>query len=68
MQSYPPVSLICAPTDIGAGHRGALMGPEALRVAGLHQALASRGPDDVATLEPLYVRASDAVLPGEKKA
>lgn len=29
------VELIGAPTDIGAAHRGASMGPEALRVAGL---------------------------------
>ena len=34
------VSLIGAPTDIGAGTRGASMGPEALRVAGLARALA----------------------------
>jgi arginase len=27
------LSLIGVPTDIGAGHRGASMGPEALRVA-----------------------------------
>jgi arginase len=40
---YPPVSLIGAPTDIGAGHRGALMGPDALRIAGLGEALAARG-------------------------
>ena len=39
------VSLIGAPTDIGAGHRGASMGPEALRVAGLPKALADRGLD-----------------------
>lgn len=37
------ISLIGAPTDIGAGSRGASMGPEALRVAGLPQALARRG-------------------------
>ncbi len=37
------ISLIGAPTDIGAGHRGASMGPEALRVAGLPQALTGRG-------------------------
>jgi arginase len=37
------VSLIGAPTDIGAGARGASMGPEALRVAGLQAALESRG-------------------------
>ena len=37
------VSLIGAPTDVGASDRGASMGPEALRVAGLQQALAARG-------------------------
>lgn len=37
------VSLIGAPTDIGASARGASMGPEALRVAGLAQALQQRG-------------------------
>ncbi len=37
------IALIGAPTDIGAGTRGASMGPEALRVAGLGTALASRG-------------------------
>jgi arginase len=39
----PKIALIGAPTDIGAGHRGASMGPEALRVAGLADALRSRG-------------------------
>jgi arginase len=33
------VSLIGAPTDVGASVRGAGMGPDALRVAGLHDAL-----------------------------
>ena len=37
------VSLIGAPTDIGAADHGASMGPEALRVAGLAQALRGRG-------------------------
>src|SRR5579862_80556 len=37
------VSLIGAPTDIGAGTRGASMGPEALRVAGLRATLESQG-------------------------
>ncbi|MCC4594562.1 arginase [Xanthomonas campestris pv. phormiicola] len=41
--SFLPVTLIGVPTDIGAGHRGARMGPEALRIAGLHEALANRG-------------------------
>jgi arginase len=37
----PPqrVALIGAPTDVGAGRRGASMGPEALRVAGIVPAL-----------------------------
>jgi arginase len=47
MRQIPPVSLIGAPTDIGAGHRGASMGPEALRVAGIAEALQARGLDVV---------------------
>jgi len=39
----PRISLIGAPTDIGAGAQGARMGPEALRVAGLQAALESHG-------------------------
>ena len=39
------VSLIGAPTDIGASTRGASMGPEALRVAGIVQAIANFGID-----------------------
>src|SRR5690606_32102123 len=42
---YPAVSIFGVPTDIGAGARGASMGPEALRVAGLGEALAARGVD-----------------------
>ena len=38
-----PISLIGVPTDIGAGARGASMGPEALRVAGLRPVLESHG-------------------------
>ena len=37
------ISLIGAPTDIGAGARGASMGPEALRVAGIKSTLESHG-------------------------
>ena len=44
-RSYPPVSIFGVPTDIGAGRRGASMGPEALRVARLAEALAGRGVD-----------------------
>ena len=37
------ISLIGAPTDIGAGSRGASMGPEALRVAHIASVLAQQG-------------------------
>jgi arginase len=37
------VSLIGAPTDVGAGSRGASMGPEALRVAQIEAMLQSQG-------------------------
>ena len=39
------VSLIGVPTDVGAGTLGARMGPDALRVAGLAQAIAQFGVD-----------------------
>ena len=39
------ISLIGAPTDIGAGARGASMGPEALRVAGIGPTLQGLGLD-----------------------
>jgi len=41
--SARPVALIGAPTDIGAGARGASMGPEAMRVAGIQGALEGHG-------------------------
>jgi arginase len=43
MSQLSSVSIIGAPTDVGAGHRGASMAPEALRVAGLTEALTRRG-------------------------
>ena len=42
---HPGVSLIGAPTDVGAGTLGARMGPDALRVAGLGEAIARFGID-----------------------
>jgi arginase len=42
-----PVTLLGAPTDIGAGTRGASMGPEALRVANIGPTLAAHGLDIV---------------------
>ena len=41
--SFSRVSFVGAPTDIGAGARGASMGPEALRVAGIREALQHLG-------------------------
>ena len=38
----PHVSIVGAPTDIGAGSCGARMGPEAMRVAGLQAAQIGR--------------------------
>jgi arginase len=46
-RNFPPVSLVGVPTDIGAGARGALLGPDALRIAGLGEALVARGIDVV---------------------
>jgi arginase len=43
MKLATAVSLIGAPTDIGAGTLGARMAPDALRVAGLAQALSGQG-------------------------
>ncbi|HSX65766.1 MAG TPA: arginase, partial [Pseudoxanthomonas sp.] len=50
---FPAVSLIGVPTDVGAGHRGARMGPDALRIAGLGEALVARGVDviDIGNVE-----------------
>lgn len=44
-QSQHKISLIGAPTDVGASTRGASMGPEALRVAGIEPALFNHGLD-----------------------
>jgi arginase len=45
MNGMRPASIIGAPTDIGAGTRGSSMGPEALRVAGIVEAVARYGCD-----------------------
>ncbi|MEY4564974.1 MAG: hypothetical protein RLZZ618_4251 [Pseudomonadota bacterium] len=43
--SLQPISLIGAPTDVGAGVRGSSMGPEALRVADIGPVLTAHGFD-----------------------
>ncbi len=42
-KSNKKIALIGAPTDVGAGTRGASMGPEALRVAGIKSSLLAYG-------------------------
>src|ERR1043165_5160342 len=42
-----PVTILGVPMDLGAGRRGTDMGPSAVRLAGLHDALAAAGFDDV---------------------
>lgn len=42
MSTFPPVSIFGVPTDIGAATRGASMGPEALRVARIVEAIQRR--------------------------
>ncbi|OZI19039.1 arginase [Bordetella genomosp. 9] len=67
------IDLIGAPTDVGASIRGASMGPEALRVAGLQQALARHalevndtgnlaGPPNPASAAPAGIRNLDEVV------
>jgi arginase len=56
------VTLVGAPTDIGAGSRGASMGPEALRVAGLQAMLESQGVE-VADLGNLQGPGNPALPP-----
>ena len=58
------VSLIGVPSDVGAGVRGASMGPEALRVANLGAVLASHGVDVVDLDELLaFSRVYERLLP-----
>src|SRR5690242_3578668 len=49
-----PVQILGVPVDIGAGHRGAAMGPAALRTVGLAEALRDLGRDvtDLGDLMP----------------
>ena len=49
-------SIIGAPTDIGASTRGASMGPEALRVAGLSETLIAQGRPVLVEIVPVDPR------------
>jgi len=63
-----PVSIIGAPMDLGAGRRGTDMGPSAVRLAGLHEALAHAGFDDVEDLGDLDVPAVETLKILDSKA
>jgi arginase len=58
LTKLPDLGLIGVPSDAGAGERGACLGPEALRIAGLADALAALG----------YAVTDHGDLPGPKSA
>src|SRR5438132_48956 len=63
-----PVSIVGVPLDLGAGRRGTDMGPSAVRLAGLHEALARAGFDDVEDLGDLDVPAVETLKLDDPKA
>jgi arginase len=63
-----PVSIVGVPMDLGAGRRGTDMGPSAVRLAGLHDALARAGFDDVEDLGDLDVPAVETLKVVDPKA
>ncbi len=63
-----PVTIIGAPMDLGAGRRGTDMGPSAVRLAGLHEALANAGFDDVEDKGDLDVPAVETLKLVDAKA
>lgn len=63
-----PVTIIGVPMDLGAGRRGTDMGPSAVRLAGLHDALADAGFDDVEDKGDLDVPAVETLKLVDAKA
>ncbi len=63
-----PVSILGVRLDLGAGRRGTDMGPSAVRLAGLHDALARAGFEDVVDLGDVDGPAAETVEPGDPKA
>ena len=62
------IALIGVPMEAGAGRRGCAMGPDALRAAGLEEALAALGHDvrDLGNLAP--APAAEVDVPGRARA
>jgi arginase len=70
MKAAPPrrcVRLVGVPMDLGAGRRGVDMGPSAIRVAGIHEALRRLG-HDVRDDGDVGVPAPESRGPGESNA
>ena len=63
-----PVSVLGARLDLGAGRRGTDMGPSAVRIAGLHEALRRAGFRDVADLGDLDTAALETLSEGDTRA
>lgn len=63
-----PVTILGVPMDLGAGRRGTDMGPSAVRLAGLHDALAASGFEDVEDLGDLDVPAVETLKLLDAKA
>ena len=61
------VHILGVPLDHGAGRRGVGMGPSALRVAGLHGALAAIGCQ-LADLGDIDIAAPETLTPGDSRA
>ena len=61
------VDILGVPLDHGAGRRGVGMGPSALRVGGLHQALHSLGYE-VTDCGDLDIAAAETLAPGDPQA
>ena len=63
-----PVSILGARLDLGAGRRGTDMGPSAVRIAGLHEALQRAGFKDRIDLGDIDTPALETLDEGDPKA
>ena len=64
----PAVSIAGVRLDLGAGRRGTDMGPSAVRLAGLHQALRDAGFEDVQDLGDIDCPGAETADAGQPKA
>ena len=64
----PAVSIAGVRLDLGAGRRGTDMGPSAVRLAGLHEALHDAGFEDVQDLGDIDCPGAETADPGPARA